>query len=236
MSAPPTPPSPYAAIGALADPVRRRLYDVVAGHDGVGREEAAREAGVPLHTARFHLDKLVEEGLLSVDHRRLTGRTGPGAGRPANIYRRCGTEVAVSLPARAYELVGRVLAAAVERTLAGTPLAEALADEARATGRRDGAAYAGAGGELERTADVLARRGFEPADDGSEDALVLRNCPFDALAREHTALVCGVNRDYVGGVVDGLGCVRTEARLDPAPGRCCVRVVETASPGSRPPP
>jgi predicted ArsR family transcriptional regulator len=77
---------PFSAIGALADPVRRGLYDVVVAHDdAVGREQAAREAGVPVHTARFHLDKLVEEGLLAVDHRRLTGRSGPGAGRPAKV-------------------------------------------------------------------------------------------------------------------------------------------------------
>ena len=47
----------FSAIGALADPLRRRLYEYVAGSDdGVGREESAREVGVPPDTARFHLD------------------------------------------------------------------------------------------------------------------------------------------------------------------------------------
>jgi predicted ArsR family transcriptional regulator len=226
----------FSAIGSLADPLRRRLYAFVAGRDdGVGREEAARAVGVPTHTARFHLDKLVEEGLLAVDHRRLSGRTGPGAGRPAKVYRRSSTQVAVSLPERGYELVGQVFASAVERSLDGAPLSEALASEARAAGHRDGTAYAGHGGagkdsELHRSADVLAARGFEPSQVG--DGLVLRNCPFDALAREHTALVCGVNRDYVGGVLDGLGCAHTSARLDPGPDRCCVRVEETPADGS----
>ena len=216
----------FSAIGSLADPVRRRLYAFVAGRDdGVGREEAAREVGVATHTARFHLDKLVEEGLLSVDHRRLSGRTGPGAGRPAKVYRRSDAEVAVSLPGREYDLVGHVFAAAVERSLDGAPLTDALADEAWAAGRRDGTSYDGKGGELERSAEVLAERGFEPSRVG--DGLVLRNCPFDALAREHTALVCGVNHDYVGGVLDGLGCHHTAARLDPGPDRCCVRVEES---------
>jgi predicted ArsR family transcriptional regulator len=222
---------PFSAIGALADPVRRRLYDVVVGHlDAVGREQAAREAGVPIHTARFHLDKLVEEGLLDVDHRRLSGRSGPGAGRPAKVYRRSDVEVAVSLPGRGYDLVGQVFAAAVERSLEGVPLPETLAEEARAAGRRDGTAYDGWADELERSAAVLSGRGYEPARDG--DGLVLRNCPFDALARDHTALVCGVNRDYVNGVLDGLGCRHTVARLDPAPGRCCVRVEESGPPQS----
>jgi predicted ArsR family transcriptional regulator len=217
----------FSAIGALADPLRRRLYDVVvARDDGIGREEAARAVGVPPHTARFHLDKLVEEGLLDVDHRRLSGRSGPGAGRPAKIYRRSGTEVAVSLPERGYDLVGGVFAAAVERSLDGAPLSEALAEEARAAGRRDGTAYDGAGGELDRSAGVLEARGYEPTRDG--DTLVLRNCPFDALARDHTALVCGVNRDYVDGVLDGLACRHTSARLDPGPDRCCVRVEDAA--------
>jgi predicted ArsR family transcriptional regulator len=218
----------YSAIGALADPVRRRLYAyVVASDGGVGREEAAREVGVAPHTARFHLDKLVDEGLLAVDQRRLTGRTGPGAGRPAKVYRRADAEVAVSLPDREYDLVGHVLAAAVERSLGGAPLDEALAVEARAAGRRDGTAYDGTGGELDRSAAALAERGFEPTRVG--DGLVLRNCPFDALAREHTALVCGVNHDYVGGMLEGLGCAHTSARLDPGPERCCVRVEEAAA-------
>src|SRR3954447_20800991 len=178
----------YSAIGALADPVRRRLYRyVVASAAAVGREEAAREVGVAPHTARFHLDKLVEEGRLDAEQRRLSGRTGPGAGRPAKVYRRSGTEVAVSLPEREYDLVGHVFAAAVERSLDGAPLTEALAEEARAAGRRDGTAYDGKGGELTRSADVLTGRGFEPTRVG--DGLVLRNCPFDALAREHTELV-----------------------------------------------
>jgi predicted ArsR family transcriptional regulator len=220
----------FSKIGALADPLRRRLYTLVAGRDdGVGREEAAREVGVPVHTARFHLDKLVEEGLLSVDHRRLSGRSGPGAGRPAKVYRRSDAAVAVSLPQRGYDLVGRVFAAAVERSLVGAPLVETLAEEARAAGRRDGTAYVGKGGELERSAGVLAERGYEPS--RTDDALVLRNCPFDALAREHTALVCGINRDYVEGVLDGLGCDHSCARLDPAPDRCCVRVEASVDPG-----
>jgi predicted ArsR family transcriptional regulator len=133
------------------------------------------------------------------------------------------------LPERGYDLVGRVLAAAVERSLVGAPLPEALAEEAREAGRRDGTSYDGKGGELARSAGVLADRGFEPTRVG--ESLVLRNCPFDALAREHTALVCGVNRDYVGGVLDGLGCDHTSARLDPGPDRCCVRVEESAADG-----
>ncbi len=217
----------YSALGALADPVRRRLYEYVAAQpDFVGREEAATGAGVPLHSARFHLDKLVDEGLLEVEHRRLSGRTGPGAGRPAKVYRRSPSEIAVSVPERSYDLVGAVLAAAVEESLQGAPLGRALSDEARARGRAVGSEYAATGDELDRTAGALGDQGFEPTREGSE--LSLHNCPFDKLARAHTSLVCGVNLDFVGGVIEGLQCESVEARLQPAPEHCCVRVAQTS--------
>ena len=92
-------------IAALAEPVRRELYEyVVAQQDAVGREEAAAGVGVAVHTAKFHLERLVQDGLLDVEFRRLTGRSGPGAGRPAKLYRRSDTEWSVSLPARRYDL------------------------------------------------------------------------------------------------------------------------------------
>lgn len=211
-------------LGALADPVRRALYRFVADQPGaVSRDQAADGIDVPRHTAKFHLDRLVEEGLLEVEYRRLTGRSGPGAGRPAKLYRRSAREVAVSLPQRNYDLVGSILAAAVERTLEGGEMAAALRQEARARGREVGTAYAeAAGAELERAATALAGEGFEPT--LADDEVCLRNCPFDSLARAHTQLVCGVNLRFVGGVVEGLGCSGLEARLDPAEDRCCVVV------------
>jgi predicted ArsR family transcriptional regulator len=211
------------AVAVLADPVRRRLYDAVSAATApIGREEAARVAAVPLHSARFHLDKLVDAGLLEVSYARLSGRSGPGAGRPAKLYRRSAVEVAVTLPRRSYDLVGGVLAAALERTLRGGDVAEALRDEAGSRGRALGASYDGTGGDLERAAGVLATEGFEPH--RRDDEVRLSNCPFDALAREHTDLVCGVNLDFVTGVLDGLGCATARARLQPDAEHCCVRV------------
>jgi predicted ArsR family transcriptional regulator len=222
--------SDWRAIAVLADPVRRRLYEYVAScAEPVGREQAATGAEVPVHTARFHLERLVDAGLLEVSSRRISGRRGPGAGRPNRLYRRAAGDVAVSVPPREYDLVGGVLAAAVERSLGGAPLERALAEEARAAGRRDGAAAAAtpAADDLDRTAGALAGRGFEPH--RAEDGLELRNCPFDALAQQLTALVCGVNLDYVSGVVEGAGCRRARATLDPGEDRCCVRVVASQS-------
>jgi len=105
-----------SSIGALAEPVRGALYAfVVAQREPVSREQAADGVDVPVHTAKFHLDKLVEEGLLDVEFRRLTGRTGPGAGRPSKLYHRSAREVSVSLPERRYDVVGRILAGGVVR-------------------------------------------------------------------------------------------------------------------------
>jgi predicted ArsR family transcriptional regulator len=218
---------PFRAVGALADPVRRAVYEYVGAHDvAVGREQVAADLGIALHAARFHLERLADEGLLCTEQRRLSGRTGPGAGRPAKLYRRSEGEVSVSLPARGYDLVGSILAAAAALALRGRSLETGLRQQAESRGRAAGEAFAVTAGERPRVADVLAEQGFEPVPD--EGGLVLRNCPFDALAREEPELVCGINRDFVEGIIGGLGCTATRAVLDPAPGRCCVRV-QTAS-------
>jgi predicted ArsR family transcriptional regulator len=223
-----------AGVAALAEPVRRLLYDVVVGaDDAVSREQAARQARVAVHTAKFHLDKLVEEGLLDVEYRRLTGRTGPGSGRPAKLYRRSARELSVSLPARQYDLLSRILAAAVARaTTSGEPVADIAASVARAEGSRFGSAHSSrARSDLARLAEALAAGGYEPR--VVEGTLELRNCPFHRVAQEQTALVCGLNLEYVAGVCDGLGCHDVETALDPAPERCCVRAADTGrSPGS----
>lgn len=210
-----------AGIGSLAEPVRRALYEyVVAQPEPVGREQAATAVDVPAHKANFHLDRLVEEGLLEVEFRRLTGRTGPGAGRPAKLYRRSSKEWSVSLPPRRYDLVGQILAAGVERARRDeVALDDALRDAATAEGMSVGSEAVPAGAEL---ADVLANQGYEPR--AEDDVLVLANCPFDSLAKDHTDLVCGLNHSFVQGVADGLGCQDVRACLEPEPGQCCVKI------------
>ncbi|MGZ5415824.1 MAG: helix-turn-helix transcriptional regulator [Nocardioides sp.] len=212
-----------AGIGALAEPVRRDLYLFVVGRpDPVGREQAAEGVGVPLHTAKFHLDKLVDEGLLEVEFRRLTGRTGPGAGRPSKLYRRSARELSVSLPQRRYDLAGRILAAAVDRAAREqVPVDAAVREAARDEGRRSAAAAEPVLGE-ERLTEVLVDHGYEPRLRDGE--VLLANCPFDALVHDHTALVCGLNEQFVGGVLEGLGCTEWRACLDPEPGLCCVKL------------
>src|SRR5947199_10787376 len=106
-----------AAVAALDEPTRRRLYDhVVRQPAPVSRDEVVAALQIPRATVAFHLDKLVSEQLLDVTYERRTGRGGPGAGRPTKLYRRSERQVAVSLPERRYELAGRLLAAAIEES------------------------------------------------------------------------------------------------------------------------
>lgn len=203
------------AIAALDEPTRRRLYEYVAGRRGpVGRNEAARALGIARETAAFHLDRLAAQGLLEVSHQRLTGRSGPGAGRPAKLYRRAPGEVTVALPPRDYELAGRLLAAAIETASGqGIDPREALAARAREEGARLG----GRSGDL---LDLLVRAGFEPFRDG--DRIRLANCPFHRLAKAHTELVCGMNLHLLRGLLDVTPDAGYTAGLDPGPDRCCV--------------
>jgi predicted ArsR family transcriptional regulator len=219
-----------AGVAVLAEPVRRDLYlFVIDQPDAVSRDQAAAGVDVPRHTAKFHLDKLVEEGLLATEFRRLSGRRGPGAGRPAKLYRRADGEVAVSLPERHYDLAGGLMAQAIESSLQhGTSVLDALDSAAAAFGAALGdrarvASDTATGGHAPRDAvcAVLAGSGYEPQ--CQDDTIVLRNCPFHALAKEHTELVCGMNLSLVRAVTDRVGGSLTP-RLDPADGRCCVVV------------
>jgi predicted ArsR family transcriptional regulator len=211
------------AVAALAEPTRRRLYDhVVRQPDPVGRDEAAEAVGVPRATAAFHLDRLADDGLLDVVRMRRTGRTGPGAGRPAKLYKRAATWVGVSLPERRYDLAGELLAAALEEAEgSGERPREALARHARVLGEELGRAAAPGGGQ-DAVLAVLEEHGFEPRTEG--DAVVLVNCPFHALAERHTELVCGMNLQLVDGVLAGAGPCGLAARLRPGRGHCCVRL------------
>jgi predicted ArsR family transcriptional regulator len=207
------------ALAALGDPLRRRLYRLVAGEDHpVGRDEAAAGVGVSRSAAAFHLDRMVEDGLLEVEFKRLTGRSGPGAGRPAKLYRRAPGEIELSLPARRYELAARLLAAAAsESTATGAPVGMVLERLAR----ERGAAVAAASPDAD-VARTLETQGYEPRRD--RRGIVLRNCPFAGVATEHAQLICGMNLALLEGFASAWPGDRISARLEPAEGQCCVRL------------
>jgi predicted ArsR family transcriptional regulator len=211
-------------VGALTDPIRRALYHFVAHQPGsVSRDQAAEGIDVPRHTAKFHLDKLVDEGLLITEFRRLSGRSGPGAGRPAKLYRRARSEINVSLPRRRYDLASQVLADAVERALAGTPMHTALAEAADEGARVVTESWPhNRGTELERMEALLARLGYEPRADG--DVVQVRNCPYQQLSSEHPDLVCPMNRDFIAAAARRLECDEILVESVEPGTRCCVRV------------
>ncbi len=213
------------ALATLRDPTRLRLYEYVERRlDGVGRDEAAAAIGVTRAMAAFHLDRLVGAGLLRAQYRRLSGRTGRGAGRPSKLYRRSRREFGVTVPTRDHELLARLLVGAA----GGVSRLGAIDREAHrrglALGRR-------ARKKLTRTAtpsrvtkcveDVLEEIGFEPVRARSGEVRA-RNCPFDPLSRTSPEVVCRAAHSMVQGVIDGVGPGHVTLRRDANPDRCCV--------------
>ena len=191
--------------------------------DPVSRDEAAEAVRLPRTTVAFHLDRLVDDGLLDVVYERRTGRSGPGAGRPAKLYRRSSRQIAVSLPDRRYEFAGRLLADALqEAETTGASPRTVLDRRARELGRELGQAAHTDPPADDPVMHALDRFGFEPRRTGT--TIMLGNCPFHSLAVHQTELVCGMNLRLLQGVLDGLASTGLTARLDPAAGHCCVRL------------
>jgi predicted ArsR family transcriptional regulator len=232
-----------ASLSCLDDRVRGRLYAFVSGRtEPVGRDEAAAAVGIGRALAVYHLDKLVESGLLTASYRRPPGRGGPGAGRPAKVYSRSGGEFMVTVPPREYELAARLLVQAVAADRSGLTRT-ALHDAARQLGaglgkrhRADGAQrgaqdgqWGGVRGEdLLALGSALSEYGFEPWRDDA-GTVRMRNCPFRHLALLQPEVVCHMNLALIRGLVAGLGAAGLNPVLDPEPEHCCV-VIPAATP------
>jgi predicted ArsR family transcriptional regulator len=214
------------AVSLLDEPARRRLYDwVVAQARPVGREEAAKALKITRPLATFHLDRLAEAGLLETGYRRLSGRVGPGAGRPARVYWRAARQFSVSLPDRRYERAAQLFASAIEN-LPGQSIPATLQDAARDMGQKLGRGTR-RGSPSKRLTSALEAGGYEPVTDQT-GTIRLRNCPFDALVEAHRTLVCGTNLAMAEGIASGSGITGVRPVLDPQPGYCCVAFVPDA--------
>jgi predicted ArsR family transcriptional regulator len=222
------------ALAALSDEVRSALYRYVRRQDRpVTREEAAAAARISVKLAAFHLDKLVDRGLLQAGHE-VPGGVRRRVGRAPKRYSVSDREFSVSLPERRYELAGEILVDSLARVgeeQGGRQPADVSRRVAWDRGWHLGAGLRerrnlGRPGP-ERTVavaeDLLDQLGYEPARaDGG--GLVLRNCPFHALAQRQRELVCGLNAAFVDGMLRGLGNESVRADLRPEPGMCCVCV------------
>lgn len=215
------------AVSSLDDPVRGRLYAFVSSRtEPAGRDEAAAAVRIGRALAVYHLDKLVEAGLLTASYRRPPGRSGPGAGRPAKVYSRSSIEFTVSLPARDYELAAGLLSQAVAADRSGqAPVA--LYAAARKLGvdlgkshHADGANHNGLRPTLEST---LSERGYEPLRDDA-GTLRMHNCPFRHLAELQPKVICHMNLALIQGLVEGLGGDSLSPVIDPKAEHCCVAI------------
>lgn len=220
---------PVAAVALLGEPNRRRLYELVmSSHEAVGRDDAASTLGMSRELAAFHLDRLVEGGLLEHEYRRRSQRRGPGAGRPAKLYRRAARELSLSLPARDYERAAHVFAEALGRLEGSTGLAM-VADVARSRGSEIGAmARKRAAIRPSRrrlTAallEVLDDAGYEPVRDAASRSIQLTNCPYRSLTDSHRAVTCGMNTAWAEGLATALGGSAFTVEFQPTPDQCCV--------------
>jgi predicted ArsR family transcriptional regulator len=226
----PSPPDALAMLAALDDPVRGRLYRYVRRRGRpVTREEAAAEAGVSRKLAAFHLDKLVAAGLLEARYEAPPGRPRR-VGRTPKAYWPSRAEVRVSIPERRYDLLAELLVDALDQDQ-HAEAGRAAMGLARERGldlgghirkeRRLG--RPGAERTLSTAAEALDGLGFETVRD-DQATLTLRNCPFQALAKRAPELVCGINREFVDGLVRGLGNRGVRVLLEPRPERCCVEL------------
>lgn len=211
-------------VAALAEPVRRALYTYVAGQSGpVGRDQAAGAVGISRRLAAFHLDRLVAAGLLEVSFQRLTGRTGPGAGRPSKLYRRSPGRIPLVLTAREEPVAPRILARAMESGESTESLERAAHSWGRQMGReaRERAgAKSDAAGVLKEALEALTQAGFDPRSE-PDGRILLNHCPFEASKSEAVVRICHMNLALCRGIVEGLASPGWSVRLEPAPGRCC---------------
>jgi predicted ArsR family transcriptional regulator len=104
-------------LEAIGDPELRDALVFARGQArAVTADELADAQGVHRNVARSRLERLVEAGLLEPGYERRTGRTGPGAGRPAKTYAVAPELSAIEFPARRYEaLLGMLLDALPKR-------------------------------------------------------------------------------------------------------------------------
>lgn len=207
-----------SALTCLDEPARRELFELVGRSETpVSRDEAASALSMPRSTVSFHLDRLVAEGLLVSEFRKLGHRDGPGSGRPAKLYRLAVDEVSASVPERRYDLAGELMAAAIsESDRTGEPVTGVLNRLAYRRGERLGA-------EAGSAEAMLRSGGYAPEPDG-DGGYVLGNCPFHQLSARHADVACGLNARLLAGALAGAGDDR-RAVPDPGGAYCCARII-----------
>jgi predicted ArsR family transcriptional regulator len=239
-TSPAAPDPAIRAVAALDDPLRRGMFRFIRlSHQPVTRETAAASVGISRKLAAFHLDKLVEAGVLRAHYEPVGGVRK--VGRTPKVYEATDTDINIHIPPRQHELLADILLEAVLTEGTGEGGLQAAARVAGQRGREIGAkerrdrrpGRLGPKRSLTLAEGVLARLGFEPTRESST-CLRLRNCPFSPLAGKAPELVCGLNEAFLTGLLAGFGTPSVRAVLAPRAGECCVQVTSaSASGGSR---
>jgi predicted ArsR family transcriptional regulator len=221
-------PQALSVVAVLADDLRRRMYEFIRRADGpVTRDEAAAAVGISRKLAAFHLDKLVDAGLLEAGFARPAGLRR--AGRASKVYAPADVDVQVSIPPRDHAVLADILVGAVTVAEDARRAALRVADE---RGHELGSAERarlrpgrlGTERALTLACETLERYGFEPAR-AEPTRVFLRNCPFQPLAARAPDLVCAVNQAFLAGFLRGLGASTATAALTRPPGACCVELL-----------
>ncbi|MFF1398461.1 helix-turn-helix transcriptional regulator [Streptomyces sp. NPDC058287] len=230
---PPTGDAAIESVSVLGEDSRRQMFAFIRRQRRpVTRDEAAASVGISRKLAAFHLDKLVDAGLLRA------GNGSPGGirkvGRQPKVYEPTDTHIHVSIPDRRHELLADLLLEAVLTEDGDESAPHAAVRTAGRRGRELGKSERektrpgrlGAERGLSVCERMLEQHGFEPVRE-TPTRLRLRNCPFHPLAAKAPELVCGMNHAFITGYLQGLEVSGVEATLAPRPGECCVQLGPT---------
>jgi len=198
-------------LDALRDRELRRTLLFVRGRPRPSTAaEVSAALGVPRSVARWRLEKLVAAGLLQAEFERRTGRSGPGAGRPAKTYAPRPETLPIEFPRRRYEALIGLLAGA----LPGPERAQQLEAVGNAYALELAAAMRVRPAKTLRTAAArvcrgLGRLGFHAAVEAAtatKATFVCATCPLRPVVvsdPEAAAIDAGMWRGLVGAALAG---------------------------------
>jgi predicted ArsR family transcriptional regulator len=220
-------------LEAVGEPeLRETLLFARASSRPVTADEVAAAQAVHRNVARSRLERLAEAGLLEVSYERRSGRTGPGAGRPAKTYAVAPSGDAIEFPRRRYEsLLGLLMDGVSAKRLRtiGEAFGDELADAARlratASPQRAFEAVCRAVGSLGYQASVESVN-------GESAVLATPTCPLRPLVRARAdaaeidrGMWAGlVRRALDGGEVASVECETKDCLADHASCRVLIRL------------
>jgi predicted ArsR family transcriptional regulator len=208
-------------LAAVGDPDLRDALLFARSHARpVTADELAEARNLHRNVARSRLERLADAGLLSADYERRTGRTGPGAGRPAKTYSVVPQVTSIAFQDQNESLAGLLVDALAARGGA-EPLREVGVEFGRELARsaRLRPAKTTKTG-FERVCAAVRRLGYQASLESVDDAgavIATPTCPLRPLVRarqEAVAIDRGMWAGLANCALDGVevGEVRCETR------------------------